>query len=50
MVEDVIKDELCCDVTHLTVVSVECLQLLDVIHVDALGQRLGAQVRRGKRR
>lgn len=34
--------------TYLTVVSVECLQLLDIVHVDALRQRLGAQVRRGK--
>lgn len=31
--------------THLTVVSVERLQLLDIIHVDALRQRLAAQVR-----
>lgn len=34
--------------THLTVVSVERLQLFDIIHVDALWQRLSAQVRRGK--
>lgn len=34
--------------TYLAVVSVEGLQLLDIIHVDALRQRLGAQVRRGK--
>lgn len=34
--------------TYLAVVSVECLQLLDIIHVDALRQRLAAQVRRGK--
>lgn len=36
--------------THLTVVSVERLQLLDIVHVDALRQRLSAQVRGGKRR
>lgn len=42
------KKELCCDMMYLAVVSVECLQLLDIIHVDALRQRLGAQVRRGK--
>lgn len=34
--------------TYLAVVSVECLELLDIIHVDALRQRLGAQVRRGE--
>lgn len=36
--------------THLTVVSVQRFQLLDVTHVDALGQRLGAHVKRGKLR
>ena len=35
---------------YLAVVSVECLQLLDIIHADALRQRLGAQVRSGKLR
>lgn len=34
--------------TYLTVVSVEGLQLLDIIHVDALRQRLSAQISRGE--
>lgn len=34
--------------TYLAMVSVECLQLLDVVHVDALRQRLGAKVRGGE--
>lgn len=47
--EDEIENE-CCDVAYLAVISVEGLQLLDVVHVDALRQRLSPQVRRGELR
>lgn len=44
------NEALCSNRTYLTVVSVESLQLFDIGHVDALRQRLSAQVGRGKRR